>query len=217
MRNIGIAILALFATVLFAACESNDTESQVLPSEGYSTLQFSESDTVPGQSIERLVYKSRDEFYEEITAANRSSEKNEETEFHNLGSVAQYYDFQNVIEDVTLDEIYVTSNSIALSYLDKNGEEPEALLIEWLRADNVDEEVFLENRRASDTVDIIVNGHKALKQEVYWDNEIWDNEYMCNQYYWVENGNAIFLRIPPWLLERYPEEIFFDIAAVKVP
>ena len=54
-------------------------------------------------------------------------------------------------------------------------------------------------------------GNLIIKNVVYW-----DTEHVCNEYYWVKDEYALQLIVPPWLLERYPEETFFDLKVVNV-
>jgi len=159
--------------------------------------------------------QTRDEFYQMIIAVNEAHETGGfhassdigERDFNRLTGLTWYYDFVNLVEDVVLREISIRSNYVAIDYQGRTGTEPGTMVIQVARTDNVDVNLFIAGRRRSypNAEDIFINGSPALKTSGSF-----------NQYHWVQDGHAIFLRVPSWLLVDYPEETFFDIQKIDV-
>ena len=173
--------------------------------------------------------KTREEFHDMATIANGTSDIDsvyaysnmDDKDFKRLIGHTFYYDFLNLIEDVVLHEIRVHHAYVDVEYQDKEGIDTARMMIKTIRGNDnepVNEEQFIEGRRRSNPYaeEIIINGKRTLKDEVFWDNIIY-NGHICNQYVWLQDAySAVFLKIPKWLLDRYPEETFFDIYRVDI-
>ena len=166
---------------------------------------------------ERLTYKTRDEFHNAVADAKEAYEKGHDKTYENLEEIEWYFDFKDTVEDVVLNEIRIMPIYIAISYHAKEEIDAVPLLIKVFRVNEADANEWIESYRDNDTIDIVINGKKIMKKEVYWDGAFWDNEHIVTEYFWLEDGYAVQLNIPPWLLERYPEETFFSIQKVSVP
>lgn len=225
------ALIMILPAIMLAACASQEMQSTSSANVPGAAQETPAPVCIPygTDGPERMIYNSRDEFINEVNKAKEVYEKTGDKTYHRIEEIDWYYDFKDAVKDVELDGVYVTYAYVALDYPDIEAKETDSatLLLECTRPSGVDlndlanEEKRLENIRDNygygHFIDIIINGHKALKEEVYWDDEkTGSKEHICNQYYWVENGTAIFLRIPPWLLERYPEGTFFDIEKVEI-
>ena len=160
----------------------------------------------------RLIFNTRNEFYQSVIDAKQAYEKGHGKTQQNLEDIEWYFDFKESFSDTKLDEIVVTQLYVAIYYLDKEEINSGYLTIVLYRLDDSDPYDFTELRRTNDTIDIVVNDTKVMKQEVYY-----DNIHIVNQYFWVENGYAVQMNIPPWLLKRYPAETFFNFQEVSIP
>jgi len=165
-----------------------------------------------------LTYASRNEFYNSIVDAKNefvtSTGKTVGTyENEKIEGITSYFDFKNVVKEVELFEVSATSAYVALDFSNKNENrsETDALLIETFRWVDVDENVYLNSSRSNSSVDIRMNGKTVIKWEYYG-----DSGHILNQYNWVQDGHAMFMRVPAWLLELYPEKTFFDLQIVNV-
>lgn len=229
MKNIRMMILLLFATLTLAACtvnpQSAQTQSATPPSTPVSNTPATSSDAAAYDENELTVYKTRDEFHNAVIDAKESYIRGTSqtgASQNELNEVARYFDFDNPVEEIELGEIRVKKTYVTLEYWNKVDDQLGALVIQtWRKSTNETEITETEQldilKKSSGAFYTQINGKRVLMQKVYWDNDIYDNYYVCNQYYCVENGYVIFMRVPPWLLELYPEETFFDIQTVEVP
>ena len=180
----------------------------------------------PCIDLEPTMYTSRDAFHNAVIAAKeatisgdalpgnvRASDKLEE--------ILLYYDFENPVEEVALGEIRVTYAYVTLEYWNKEDDQMSAFVLQTWRKNISETEYNTETayldmlKKSNSAREIQINGQRVLKKEIYWQHL--DNPYMGNQYWWIEDDYYIFMRVPPWLLELYPEETFFDIQVVNVP
>jgi len=172
--------------------------------------------------------KTKEEFHDIVAIANGASDTDnvyassdmDDKEIGRLAGLSFYYDFVNLVEDVVLYEINVHHGYVIFEYLDKEGIGFSGLALQTFRGGggNVDVEQFIAGRRRSaspNVKEITINGNRALKDEVFWDTSVFTG-HICNQYHWVQDGYSIFLRVPTWLLDRYPEETFFDIQRIDI-
>ena len=160
--------------------------------------------------------QTRNEFHDMLTTVNDAYEIRGlqslpdigERDFNRLKGTMWYYDFINLVDDVVLNEIRINHNYVTISYMDKNDIESATMVIQTTRGENVNTEIFFEGlrRQMSKLEDIIINNNPGLMLS--------DNGF--NHYFWVENGHQIFVRVPTWLLDRYPEETFFNIHRIDI-
>jgi hypothetical protein len=210
MKNIRFLAIALLTLALLAACAPQETQNP--------TSVNSPANKTAVAFDEPLKYQSKDEFNNEINKAKENNEKKGDKTYHKIEEIEYYYDFKDTVKDVKLDSVGVTYGYVALDYRDKEVKESGSLLLQSFRFVEYykDEEQYLKQfRDFTNTVEVMINGRKVIKQEMYEDAEK-KGMYICNQYFWVENGTGMFLRIPPWLLKLYPEETFFNIEKVEL-
>lgn len=210
MRSIRFLAIALLTLAMLAACAPQETQNptSASPPANETAVPFDEP----------LKYHSKDEFFSDVNKAKENYEKRGDKTYDKIEEIDAYYDFKDAVKDVELYLVYVKYSYVMLDYRDKEARESGSLILKCSRlVENiVDEEQYLKQYRSrTNTVEIIIDGRKVIKQEMYEDAEK-TGQFICNQYFWVENGTGMFLSIPPWLLERYPEETFFDIQEVKI-
>jgi hypothetical protein len=210
MKIIRFLAIALLTVVMLAACAPQETQNP--------TSLSSPAEESAAAYDERMIYHSKDEFYSEVNKAKEAFEKKGDKTTDKIEEIEAYYDFKDVVKDVELYSIYVKYRYVALDYRDKEAKESGSLLLQYTRPlENIaDEEQHLKQYRSrTNTVEVMINGRKVIKQEMY-ENADKTGMYICNQYFWVENGTGMFMSIPPWLLKLYPEETFFNIEKVEL-
>jgi len=225
MNTIQLIIATFLLAITSPALDTQDVQA---PSPAYAQPPQSvvlEIENQPNQQIELGVVtgggswttiNTREGFHTMLTAVNEASDTEsfralsniDEGHVSRLTGTAWYYDFVNIVDDVVLNEVRVNHNYITISYCDTNDTESGTMVIQTIRRNNADSEVFIAGRRRSisNPEDVIINGNPALKKVGQG----------FNQYWWVQDGHALFLRIPQWLLARHPEETFFDIQRIDV-
>jgi hypothetical protein len=210
MKSIRLIAIALLTVAMLAACAPQVTQTPL-------TVNSSAEETV-APFHEQITYHSKDEFNNEVNKAKEAFEKKGDKTTDKIEEIKAYYDFKDPVKDVELDSVGVTYGYVALDYRDKEVKESGSLLLQSFRFVEYykDEEQYLKQfRNFTNTVEVMINGRKVIKQEMYEDAEK-KGMYICNQYFWVENGTGMFLSIPPWLLKLYPEETFFNIEKVEI-
>jgi len=232
-------IITVVSVMVLAACV-NDMQVQQVPlgnneiNHGTGIPELDNNPTnepydVPVPSIQNMTkIETREEFHDMVaitngvrdTASVYASSNLDDDDAERLKGLTFYYDFVNFIEDVVLSEIYVKHSYVVIEYCDKEGVEYGSMLIQTFRDGgnvDVDVDLFIEGYRRAmrDPKEIIVNGNRALKSEVFWDNNLYRG-HLCNVYYWIQDGYVVFLSVPTWLLDRYPEETFFDIQRIDI-
>jgi len=134
-----------------------------------------------------------------------------------LETLITYIDFINIVDDVELNRIRVLPGFALLAYYDVTGEHGEdSLRISWTDSIRFGEDYdFLADRRRSigshRLTEINYNGNIILRQRFEH-----DGVHSSNVYFWTYNGYDISLVVPAWLLERHPEETFFDVQIVNI-
>ncbi|MCL2838439.1 MAG: copper amine oxidase N-terminal domain-containing protein [Oscillospiraceae bacterium] len=175
--------------------------------------------TVSALSPNPIVFSSRCEFHNSaITARQRaqnevSSIANEHAAVRVVGEVLEgtvnYFDFINVVPKVELADIVIMPGMILLVYISRETWRQGELRISWFL--NRDVENFIENW-------ISVTGDRNIIEITHNGNRIarTGSGHTSNQYRWVEDGHAVQVTVPSWLLALYPEETFFDIHKINV-
>jgi len=172
---------------------------------------------VPSASTYPLDFSTKEEFHQAVINARKEFEQNGIEALESLETIADYLDFTHLPKDLFLKGIFVKSGYIALYYIDNYENRGIPLMVVFTRDEygcKTYDDLLKEIQRISfpDTyIETSINGHSAIKQPVYW-----DGKFVCNQYFWIENGYEVQVTIPEWLLEQYPEDIFFEIKIVSI-
>jgi len=167
----------------------------------------------PPMQGEITQFSSREEFHWAIQESKQQAAKGEEKRIDALDEIAWYIDFKSVKKELELQEVALTSGWVGLSYGKKGDESEDQLRVQLYRPIFEYEPNYVEDfkKRIPNPIDMKINGNPAVK-DIYS-----DGERVSNHYNWTENDMNIYLRVPAWLLEKYPEEDFFDIQIVTVP
>jgi len=165
---------------------------------------------------------SKEDFHRGVNASKAEFASSDRKSAGNLQDINQYVDFKSIKKEWELFEIQIESVYVAFDYSStdkKKSDDIDNLIIQWDRPVYATEYNYVEfwKNAYQGAIDMKINGNLAVKKEVYWNFEPYNNQHVCNQYHWTQDGMNVFLVIPAWLLEQYPEEDFFDIQVVTVP
>ena len=161
---------------------------------------------------EDTVFSSKEEFHWCVQESKRQVAKGEEKRRDALDDVERYIDFRTIKKELAVDKIEMSTGHIAIFYSDSQDKNKKNLLVQLYRIFDPNYVEDFKNRIPNPIEIIKINGNPAIKDIVYQ-----GDEYIGNYYNWTESGMNIFLIVPAWLLEKYPEEDFFDIQIVTVP
>jgi hypothetical protein len=194
------------------------------PTPAVSTTPKETNSVTPSSSTNPLRYGTKTAFHNAIIEAKTISETNAfskaaktleqgNSTSGGIEEIENYFDFANLINYVELFEIRVLPLYITLDYRDENKQREESLIIRYDRrtySDNYIEQA--RTRLTTNPIEINYNGHIIIKSKVYQ-----ESTHISNNYFWVEHGHNLYISVPAWLLELYPEETFFDVRVVNVP
>jgi len=157
-----------------------------------------------------LILDSRVAFHNSVIDATETSSTAAIRADARLAQTVSYFDFINIVDEVEFYDIRVWGHVIDVEYRCKV-EERGTLIISWFR--NVDVENYVDDSLSwfINTTEISHNGNRMTRTIIY--NR---GRHEGNAYDWVENGYAVSVRVPHWLLDLYPEETFFDIQKVNI-
>jgi len=169
----------------------------------------------PAMWDDDTVFSSKEEFHWCVQESKRQVAKGEEKRSDALDDIERYIDFRTIKKEVKLRELCISMGHIGLYYASKEDPQKKNLYIQWDRAvNNYGDISYVEWELGASPIAVpaTINGNAAAKSVLYE-----DDKHASTQYYWTQDGMDIMLRVPAWLLEKYPEEDFFDIQIVTVP
>ena len=131
-----------------------------------------------------------------------------------LEEIDKYIDFMTIKNELSLVEIRARDVYVTLDYASED-EAQSHLILQWSRPVYGGNYDYLESSKSmygkGKYIDIMVNNSPGIKIPLYM-----DGKFVSYQYRWSENEFDVFLRIPSWLLDLYPEEDFFNIRIVNI-
>ena len=173
----------------------------------------------PAMEGEVTVFSTKEDFHWAIQESKRQAAKGEEKRIDALDEVDLYVEIRAPKKELAAPRIEMTGGDVTLVYAAKDDDSKRELVLMWYRPPYEIESNYVENfkNRTPNPIEIKINGNPAVKDIVHWDFEPYNGQHVCNQYFWTQDGMNMFLKVPVWLLEKYPEEDFFNIQIVTVP
>ena len=213
MKNIKKAAITLLAILTLASCASPQKSPTPVTDPSVSASPEAVAHYNP------MSFSSKEDFYDAVIDAKASKNSGDAqtsmAAYYKLEEITSYVDLKKIVKEIELREVRVKPVYVVLDYRKKEEPDESALVIQWDRGAYGDDYDYIEWARTKGTtnhIEIRHNGNIVIKDEVYH-----NYAHACNQYFWEESGYNVFLRVPAWLLELYPEETFFDIQVVTVP